>query len=72
MSLQGLNNTKSPFHPLFFMDKITAGFPSPASDYLESSLDLNEFLIKNPLATYLKYFINRFIVAKSLPHPQHH
>ncbi|AIL13842.1 hypothetical protein IM40_10755 (plasmid) [Candidatus Paracaedimonas acanthamoebae] len=36
----------------FFIDKITAGFPSPASDYLESSLDLNEYLITNPVATF--------------------
>lgn len=54
MFLQVLNSTKPSFLPLplFFMDKITAGFPSPASDYLESSLDLNEFLIRNPLATF--------------------
>ncbi len=54
MSLQVLNNIKPSFLPLPFLytDKITAGFPSPASDYLESSLDLNEFLIKNPLATF--------------------
>lgn len=54
MSLQGLKNIPSSYtsKSLFFMDKIAAGFPSPASDYLESSLDLNEFLIKNPLATF--------------------
>lgn len=32
--------------------KIKAGFPSPASDYVESSLDLNEHLIKHPSATF--------------------
>ena len=31
---------------------IPAGFPSPAQDYIEESLDLNEFLIKHPSATY--------------------
>ena len=29
-----------------------AGFPSPAEQYLEPPLDLNELLIKRPAATY--------------------
>jgi DNA polymerase V len=32
--------------------KISAGFPSPADDYIESKQDLNELLVKNPVATY--------------------
>ena len=32
--------------------KIPAGFPSPADDYLEMSLDLNEKLIRNPSSTF--------------------
>lgn len=36
-----------------FLDKVAAGFPSPAQDYTEQSLDLNELLIPNPSATYL-------------------
>jgi DNA polymerase V len=32
---------------------ISAGFPSPASDYLEERIDLNERLIKQPSATFL-------------------
>lgn len=32
--------------------QISAGFPSPAEDYLETSLDLNRALIKNPSATF--------------------
>lgn len=31
---------------------VAAGFPSPADDYVERSLDLNEYLIKKPAATY--------------------
>lgn len=31
---------------------ISAGFPSPADDYLEEELDLNDYLIKNPEATF--------------------
>lgn len=30
----------------------SAGFPSPADDYLEKSLDLNELLISNKVATF--------------------
>ena len=31
---------------------VMAGFPSPAEQYLEPPLDLNELLIKRPAATY--------------------
>lgn len=31
---------------------ISAGFPSPVEDLIESSLDLNQHLIQNPAATY--------------------
>lgn len=35
-----------------FLSKIRAGFPSPADDFLDKKLDLNEFLIKHPAATF--------------------
>lgn len=35
-----------------FQSRIQAGFPSPADDYIEQSLDLNEYLIKKPTATF--------------------
>jgi len=31
---------------------VAAGFPSPADDYVEKRLDLNEYLVKKPSATY--------------------
>ena len=31
---------------------VVAGFPSPAEQYLEPPLDLNEFLVKRPAATF--------------------
>lgn len=33
-------------------DKIKAGFPSPAEDYLEESIDFNRDLIRHPEATF--------------------
>jgi len=38
--------------PLFF-DPVEAGFPSPADDYVDCTIDLNEHLIKNPPATFM-------------------
>jgi DNA polymerase V len=32
--------------------KISAGFPSPADDHMEKKLDLNEYLVKTPSATF--------------------
>jgi len=33
--------------------KIKAGFPSPAEDFLDTGIDLNTELIKNPASTFL-------------------
>lgn len=35
-----------------FADLVSAGFPSPADDYIDKKLDLNELLIKHPAATF--------------------
>lgn len=35
-----------------YMTAIEAGFPSPADDYIEGSLDLNQHLIRHPAATF--------------------
>jgi DNA polymerase V len=48
------------YHPLartshrfpLYTCPVSAGFPSPAEDYLEGKLDLNEFLVKHPAATF--------------------
>lgn len=34
-------------------EKVSAGFPSPAQDYIEKTLDMNEHLIKNEAATFV-------------------
>ena len=33
-------------------ETISAGFPSPAEDYVERGIDLNKDLIKNPISTF--------------------
>ncbi len=38
-----------PFH----LHKVGAGFPSPATDYVEDDIDLNACLIKNAPSTFL-------------------
>jgi len=37
--------------PLVF-SKVSAGFPSPADDFLDLNIDLNNHLIKNPSSTF--------------------
>ncbi|PWA08103.1 LexA family protein [Flavobacterium laiguense] len=39
---------KIPFIP----DGVSAGFPSPAADFMETNIDLNAALSENPLATF--------------------
>jgi DNA polymerase V len=34
------------------MCRVSAGFPSPAEDYVEGRIDLNRDLIKHPLSTF--------------------
>ena len=37
----------------FYIHKVGAGFPSPATDYIEDDVDLNIHLIKNAPATFI-------------------
>lgn len=36
-----------------YASHISAGFPSPADDYIEAELDLNRFMIRNPPDTFM-------------------
>ena len=35
------------------LERVSAGFPSPAQDYTEATLDLNELMVGNELATFI-------------------
>ena len=43
------NSTPIPY----LLSRISAGFPSPADDYIENNLSLSELLIRNHLSTFL-------------------
>jgi len=55
---QGRPVTIIPYHSTqslrlpFFETRVPAGFPSPAEDYLDRGLDLNELIVKHPAATF--------------------
>lgn len=36
----------------FYLDPVHAGFPSPARDHLDHSLDFNELIIRHPASTF--------------------
>ena len=35
-----------------YLERCSAGFPSPAGDYVEQELDLNDYCIRHPSATF--------------------
>ena len=47
-NLEKKSNLKLPI----YLNTISAGFPSPADDFVEKKIDLNEELVKNPAATF--------------------
>lgn len=38
---------------IFYEGTVPAGFPSPADDYVEIPLDLRDYLVRNPTATFV-------------------
>ena len=50
----------------FFATAVQAGFPSPADDYLEGALDLNEHLIRYPAATFFLRVIGDSMVGAGI------
>ncbi|MEO6729025.1 MAG: translesion error-prone DNA polymerase V autoproteolytic subunit [Candidatus Dojkabacteria bacterium] len=50
-SIHPIDNTKGIALPIY-LESVKAGFPSPADDFIDKKLDLNEFLVKHPVATF--------------------
>ena len=47
------HKNNSPETVPYILSRISAGFPSPADDYIENNLSISELLIKNQLSTFL-------------------
>lgn len=58
MNIQSLHQPPSSYcpetitHLPLYACAVSAGFPSPASDYIEKNIDINEELIPNPVSTF--------------------
>jgi len=50
--LDSFDSTSKKFKIPLLNDSVSAGFPSPADDYTEENIDLNEHLISNPFSTF--------------------
>lgn len=51
-NLDTIKGIKNVYLPLLYTSTVACGFPSPAEDYIETPLDLNERLITKPAATF--------------------
>ena len=52
------------YRPPLYSSRVPAGFPSPADDYIDKRLDLNELLVPRPAAT-LFYWVQDLAMDKS-------
>jgi len=50
--LDSFDSTTKTFKIPLLTESVSAGFPSPADDYTEENIDLNEHLISNPFSTF--------------------
>ena len=51
LSFYAMENSSLNKVPMFG-DSVSAGFPSPAEDYLDLDLNLHDYLVQNPAATF--------------------
>lgn len=52
LSILGNADTQTSLAIPLYSHTVSAGFPSPAQDYIDKTLDLNELCIKHPSATF--------------------
>ena len=48
----GIPGLKAVSDQPFFLPAISAGFPSPAENFVEAALDLNRHVVKHPVSTF--------------------
>lgn len=51
-----------------FIERVPCGFPSPAQDYVEDSLDLNKLVVRHPSATYFVRVSGDSMVGAGISH----
>jgi len=61
------NRTGELKRPLFACS-VSAGFPSPADDYIEGRLDLNELMVANPAATFFVRVAGDSMIGSGIHH----
>ena len=59
---------KKPIARPLFSCGVSAGFPSPADDYIDRNLDLNELMIANPAATFFVRVAGDSMIGAGINH----
>ena len=52
----------------YFVSPVSAGFPSPADDAIEKSLDLNELLIRHPASSFFLRVEGSSMIGAGIEH----
>ena len=66
-AVYGVDQKTKVVRPLF-LSGVSAGFPSPAEDYIDRKLDLNELLIANPAATFFVRVAGDSMIGAGINH----
>ena len=61
-------NRKGELKRPLFACSVSAGFPSPADDYIEGKLDLNELMVPNPAATFFVRVAGDSMIGAGIHH----
>ncbi len=66
-AIYGFDRRSDLKRPLFACG-VSAGFPSPAEDYIEGKLDLNELMVANPAATFFVRVAGDSMIGAGIHH----
>lgn len=65
-SIKNKTNRKDPSKIPLVFSPVRAGFPSPANDFIEKKLDINNLLIKHPSATFFVKVVGDSMIKKGI------